>query len=132
ELFGAAAARAYVAQAQARGLATPDIVATLTAFTAWSIADSYRRYCGPINEVLLSGGGARNATLTRMIQIALPEANVHTIDDLLLDADAKEAVAFAVAGYATLHGWPDNVPAVTGADHPVVLGSVKPGYKHRA
>jgi anhydro-N-acetylmuramic acid kinase len=131
ELFGAAEARDYVAQGQARGLATPDIVATLTALTAWSIADSYRRYCGRVDEVLLSGGGARNPTLTRMIQAALPEATVRAVDDLLLDADAKEAVAFAIAGYATLHGWPNNVPAATGAAHPVVLGSLTPGANYR-
>jgi len=131
ELFGSAVARDHVAQAQARGLATPDIVATLTALTAWSIADSYRRYCGRVDEVLLSGGGARNPTLTRMIKAALPEATVRAVDDLLLDADAKEAVAFAIAGYATLHGWPNNVPAATGAAHPVVLGSLTPGANYR-
>jgi anhydro-N-acetylmuramic acid kinase len=131
ELFGSAEARAYVAQAQAVGLDTPDILATLTALTAWSIADSYRRYCGRVDEVLLSGGGARNSTLARMLQAALPEATVRTVDDLLLDADAKEAVAFAVAGYATLHGWPNNLPAATGAAHPVVLGSLTPGDNYR-
>jgi anhydro-N-acetylmuramic acid kinase len=131
ELFGSAEARDYVAQAQARGLATPDIVATLTALTAWSVADSYRRYCGRVDEVLLSGGGARNPTLTRMIQAALPAATVRAVDDLLLDADAKEAIAFAVASYATLHGWPNNVPAATGAAHPVVLGSLTPGANYR-
>jgi anhydro-N-acetylmuramic acid kinase len=131
ELFGSAEASAYVAQAQASGLATADILATLTALTAWSIADSYRRYCGRVDEVLLSGGGARNATLARMIQAALPEATVRTVDDLLLDADAKEAIAFAVAGYATLHGWPNNLPAATGAAHPVVLGSLTPGANYR-
>ena len=73
----------------------------LTAFTAESIADSYRRYCGSVDAVLLSGGGARNLTLTHMIQVALPGAIVHAVDALLLDADAKEALAFAVAGYAT-------------------------------
>jgi anhydro-N-acetylmuramic acid kinase len=66
-----------------------------------------------------------------MIQAALPEATVRAVDDLLLDADAKEAVAFAVAGYATLHGWPNNVPAATGAAHAVVLGSLTPGANYR-
>ncbi|MEO7913686.1 MAG: anhydro-N-acetylmuramic acid kinase [Roseiflexaceae bacterium] len=98
-------------------------MATLIAPTAWSIADSYHSYCGRVDEVLLSGGGARNLTLARMIQAALPEATVRAVDDLLLDADAKEAVA----GYATLYGWPNNVPAATGAAHPVVLGSLMPG-----
>jgi anhydro-N-acetylmuramic acid kinase len=131
ELFGSAEARDYIDQARGRGLATPDIVASLTALTAWSIADSYQRYCGRVDEVLLSGGGARNPTLVRMLQIALPGATVRPVDDLRLDVDAKEAIAFAVAGYATLHGWPNNVPAATGAAHPVVLGSLTPGANYR-
>jgi anhydro-N-acetylmuramic acid kinase len=131
ELFGAAEARRYVAQAQANGLSSESIIATLTALTAWSIADTYRAYCGQVDEVLLCGGGARNPTLVRMIQAALPSAAVRPVDDLSLDADAKEAVAFAVLGYATLHGWPNNVPDATGAARPVVLGSLTPGENYR-
>jgi anhydro-N-acetylmuramic acid kinase len=131
ELFGVAEARAYVAQCQARGLAAEDTIATLTALAARSIADSYARYCGPVDDVLVSGGGARNPTLLRMLQDALPSASVRTVDTLKLDADAKEAIAFAVAGYATLHGWPNNVPAATGATHPAVLGSITPGANYR-
>jgi anhydro-N-acetylmuramic acid kinase len=132
ELFGAAEARAYVAECQARGLGAEDAVATLTALTAHSIADSYRRFCGPIDDVLVGGGGARNPTLLGMLQAAMPDADVRTVDALALDADAKEAVAFAVAGYATLHGWPNNVPAATGAAHSAVLGSITPGANYRA
>ncbi len=62
---------------------------------------------------------------------ALPGAQVRTVDTLSLDADAKEAIAFAVAGYATLHGWPNNVPAATGASHPAVLGGITPGANYR-
>lgn len=131
EVFGAAEAHAYVAQGAACGLAAPDIVATLTALTAWSIADTYQTYCGRVDEVLLAGGGARNPTLVQMIRAALPQATVHTVDERGLNADAKEAVAFAVTGYATLHGWPNNVPEATGAQHPVVLGSVTPGSNYR-
>jgi 1,6-anhydro-N-acetylmuramate kinase len=98
---------------------------------ARSIAESYRRYCRRVDEVLLSGGGACNSTLVRMIQAALHEATVRPVDEVLLDADAKEAIACAVAGYATLHGWPNNVPAATGAAHPVVLGSLTPGANYR-
>jgi anhydro-N-acetylmuramic acid kinase len=82
--------------------------------------------------VLVSGGGARNPTLLRMLQTALPNASVRTVDTLALDAEAKEAIAFAVAGYAALHGWPNNVPAATGASHPAVLGSITPGTNYRA
>jgi anhydro-N-acetylmuramic acid kinase len=132
EQFGVAEARAYVAECQARGLSAEDTIATLTALTARSIAGSYQRYCGQVDEVLVSGGGARNLTLLAMLQAALPGASVRTVDALGLDADAKEAVAFAVAGYATLHGWPNNVPAATGAAHPAVLGSITPGANYRA
>jgi len=132
EQFGASQAHAYVAECQARGLNAEDTIATLTALTARSIADSYQRYCGRVQEVLVSGGGARNPTLLRMLQAALPSASVRTVDTLALDADAKEAVAFAVAGYATLHGWPNNVPAATGASHSAVLGSITPGANYRA
>jgi anhydro-N-acetylmuramic acid kinase len=132
EQFGAAEAHAYVAECRARGLTPEDTIATLTALTARSIADSYQRYCGRVDEVLVSGGGARNPTLLAMLQAALPGSSVHTVDSLALDADAKEAVAFAVAGYATLHGWPNNVPTATGASHPAVLGSITPGANYRA
>jgi anhydro-N-acetylmuramic acid kinase len=132
ELFGVAEAHAYVAQGMTHGLAATDIVATITALTAWSIADTYQTYCAQVDDVLLAGGGARNPTLVRMICAALPQANVRTVDALGLNADAKEAVAFAVTGYATLHGWPNNIPEATGAHHPVVLGSVTPGRNYRA
>jgi anhydro-N-acetylmuramic acid kinase len=132
EQWSQAEARHYVAQAQARGLAPEDIVATLTALTARSIADAYARYLGPVDEALVGGGGARNPALMAMLQAALPATPVRPIDDAGLDADAKEAVLFAVLGYATLHGWANNLPSATGASHPVVLGSITPGANYRA
>ncbi len=130
EQWGVAETRHYVAEASARGLAPDDIVATLTAFTARSIAHAYTTFLGPIDEVLVGGGGARNPTLLRSMQAALPAMAVRPIDDVGLNADAKEAVAFALLGYATLHGWPGNVAAATGATHPVVLGSITPGNNY--
>lgn len=132
ELFGPAEARAIVERARAAGLSPADTVATLTALTAWSIAESYRRFCGPVDEVLLSGGGARNPALRSMIAAALPEARILVADELGLDADAKEAVAFAVLGYACLHGYPAGLPGATGAAEPAVLGSITPGANYRA
>ena len=67
-----------------------------------------------------------------MLREALPGIAVRPIDEFGLDADAKEAVAFALMGYAGLHGWPNNVPAATGATHPVVLGSLTAGANYRA
>ncbi len=131
ELFGPAEARTMVDAALAAGLRPKDAVASITALTAWSVAEAYTAHCGPVDEVLLCGGGARNPTLARMIAIALPGAHVRSADELGLDADAKEAIAFAVLGYATLHGWPNNVPTATGARAPAVLGSITPGANYR-
>lgn len=132
ELFGPAEAGRYIAQASQRGLGPDDIVATLTALTAHSIALAYTQHLGGVDELLVAGGGARNPTLLRMLQAALPDVTVLPLDALGLDADAKEALAFALMGYATLHGWPANVPAATGAAYPVVLGSITPGANYRA
>ncbi len=132
ELFGPAEARAAVAQASAAGLRPEDAVATLTALTAYSIAESYGRACGPVDELILSGGGARNPALRSMLAGALGGVPVRLADELGLDADAKEAVAFAVLGYSTLHGWPNNIPSATGASGPAVLGSLTPGANYRA
>ncbi len=132
EQWGAAEAQRYVAQARARGLTPEDTLATLTALTARSIAMAYRRYLGRVDEVLVCGGGARNPTLLAMLRAALPDTTVRTVDGLGLDADAKEAILFALLAYATVHGWPNNLPAATGATHPVVLGSITPGTNYRA
>jgi anhydro-N-acetylmuramic acid kinase len=132
ELFGPAEARAMVEAALGAGLRPEDAVATLTALTAWSIAEAYARFCGPVDEVVLSGGGARNPALRAMLAAALPGAAVRPADELGLGADAKEAVAFAVLGYAALHGWPANLGSATGARAPAVLGAITPGHNYRA
>lgn len=132
ELFGPAEAGRYIEQAGERGLRPDDIVATLTELTAQSIARAYQQHLGRVDEVLIGGGGARNPALLRMLQAALPSALVQPLDAFGLNADAKEALAFALMGYATVHGWPANVPAATGATHPVVLGSITPGANYRA
>jgi len=136
ELFGAPFAAQAWDQAKARGLADPDIVATLTALTAYSIAYSYRAFLPhQPDEVIISGGGARNPTLMAMLRQALAEVyasdkaapRVVPSDALGLPAEAKEAVAFAVLAYETWHGRPGNLPAATGAHYRVILGSITPG-----
>jgi len=108
-----------------------DVVATATALTAQSIADQYARFLPPVSAIVLSGGGARNATLVAMVRDAvaarLPQpVPVQLFDDLFFDAEAKEAVAFALLGYLHLIGRPGNVPSATGARVPRVLGSYTP------
>ncbi|MHB9130263.1 MAG: anhydro-N-acetylmuramic acid kinase [Armatimonadota bacterium] len=107
-----------------------DLIATVTAFTAESIARAYRDFLlphGAIDEVILGGGGSYNPTLRAMLAERLPGIPVHTHEDHGLSSEAKEAVAFAILGHATLCGVPANVPSATGAAHPVILGHITPG-----
>jgi anhydro-N-acetylmuramic acid kinase len=81
---------------------------------------------GKPDEVLVSGGGARNLTLLKAIQDALPGSRVLTTEALGVPVEAKEAMAFAFLAYESVSGRPGNVPSATGARKEVVLGSVTP------
>ncbi|MGW0188441.1 anhydro-N-acetylmuramic acid kinase [Streptomyces sp. NPDC003362] len=106
-------------------LPAEDVLATLTRLTAETVADAVRRVGG--TEVIASGGGTRNPVLMRDLRERLARVPVRGSDESGLPADAKEAYAFAVLGFLTVHGLPGTVPASTGARHPSVLGSVTPG-----
>lgn len=105
-----------------------DILRTVTCFSAWSIANSYERFIirkeGVIDRVILGGGGAHNETLKEHLRLYLPSCEVLTQEDVGLSSDAKEAVAFAMMGYATLLKKPSNVMSATGASCPVILGNI--------
>ncbi len=106
-----------------------DLVATLTAFTAHSIAEAYRTWVLPqgLDEVFLVGGGANNPALTQAIKEELDSVPVRDGMELGVDPDAREALAFAFLAWAHLHGIAGNIPSVTGAEAPRVLGSLTPG-----
>jgi anhydro-N-acetylmuramic acid kinase len=109
------------------GCTDADIVATATALTARSIADAYRRFMPePVEEVLLSGGGAKNRTLAAMIAEAIAPVRVRAFADVFFDGEAKEAVAFALLAYLYVNREPGNVPRATGAKGPRVLGKLTP------
>jgi anhydro-N-acetylmuramic acid kinase len=119
-------------QAQELGLSGADIVATLTAFTAASIADAYHHFLPAMPaEVVLGGGGANNPVLVAMLVERLAPAHVMTHQALDLDDDAKEAMAFAVLAYEAIHGRPGNLPACTGAGGQTILGKIAPGTNYR-
>lgn len=127
ELFTATYAGDIWAEATARQLPPEDLLATLTAFTARSIAHAYRDFLPAMpEEVIVSGGGANNPTLMQMLAEAVAPARVITSDEVGLPGDAKEAIAFAILAYETWHGRPGNLPAATGADRPVILGQITP------
>lgn len=107
-----------------RDVSDEDIVATATALTAQTMAVGYDRFVRTdLQDVVLSGGGARNPTLVRMIREVMPLRTVRTFDDLFFDGEAKEAVAFAYIALQHMRGLPGNVPAATGAAGPRILGT---------
>ncbi len=128
ELFTSDMAQSLLADGQARGLGPNDIVATMTALTAHTIADAYRRFApAAIGEAVLAGGGSRNPTLVGMIASLLAPAPVLTHEALGIDSDFKEAMIFALLAHETWHNRPGSLPALTGASHPVVMGQITPG-----
>jgi len=115
-------------EARKRRLSAEDMVATATAFTASTIATAYRRFLPRMpDEMILCGGGTHNATLVRMLQEQLAGVRIRSTDEFGISVDAKEAVSFALLAYATIQGIANNVPSVTGADEPVILGKIVPG-----
>ncbi len=102
-----------------------DLLATLTRFSAEAIARSYREALPAMpDEVYISGGGALNPTLMRHLVELLAPIPVQSLAALGVDPEAKEAIAFAVLANQTLFGAAGNVPAVTGARGPRVLGKL--------
>ena len=105
-----------------------DILATVTALTAKSIAQAYERFIYPtadIDEVVVGGGGAYNPTLMKYLRHYLPkQVNLKTHDDYGISNNFKEVMAFALLGYCNYYGIPANLPSCTGASKRVVLGKV--------
>jgi anhydro-N-acetylmuramic acid kinase len=111
-------------RAAVSGLALADQVATLTAFTAETVAAGLRLAGVPVSTVVVSGGGARNPTLLAMIA-ARCGAEVRTAALLGFDGDFLEAQAFAYLAVRRLRGLPSTWPTTTGAPNPVVCGDVE-------
>jgi anhydro-N-acetylmuramic acid kinase len=119
----------YVGKLLARpldaGLAVNDILATVTRYTAETIALGIGKFCSPLPEELyVSGGGLHNKTLMSFIRELLPGCTVRAGDELGIPVDAKEAAAFALLANEAIHGLCNNAPSATGASHPVVMGKI--------
>lgn len=126
ELFG----QAYLANcwqdAKQEQLSTADWLATVSELTVASIIHSYQNYCPQFpEEILLCGGGSRNLYLRQRLQAELTSTKILTTDEMGLDGDYKEAIAFAVLAYWRFQcSIPGNLPQVTGAKQPVLLGEI--------
>lgn len=104
-------------------------IATVTDFTAWAIADSYEKYILPNNQadrLVIGGGGSYNPVLVSMIRQRMKPygVEVNIQEEIGFSSDAKEAVAFALLADCAIAGRCNNIPAVTGASRPVVLGKI--------
>jgi anhydro-N-acetylmuramic acid kinase len=131
EEFGERYAADFLKLCTKEKLSSEDTIATATAFTVESIRDAFEHFVQPRlhaapTDYCVGGGGARNATMMRMLATALApfHCNVTTTDAFGIPAQAKEAVAFALLAYETWHHQPSNVPAATGAQRPAILGQV--------
>jgi len=108
-----------------------DIVATVSELTVQTIVYSYKTWVaprGPIDQVILGGGGAYNLYLVRRLKEELesmdPNIQVLTHEDIGIPNTAKEALAFCILGNEVIGLKPNNVPSATGAQKPVILGKV--------
>jgi anhydro-N-acetylmuramic acid kinase len=108
-----------------RQIADDDLLATVTALTARTVADACRPF--GVSEVVASGGGVHNPTLLAALRDALAPARLTTCDDLGIPVDAKEALLFALLGFLTWHGIPATVPVCTGAHAATLAGHITPG-----
>jgi anhydro-N-acetylmuramic acid kinase len=106
-------------------LAPDGLIATLTELTAVLVARACRDH--ELAELVVSGGGIRNPTLLgRIRELSAPTA-ITLVDEFGISAQAKEACAFALLGFLTVHGLPGTVDGATGASRPAILGSITPG-----
>jgi anhydro-N-acetylmuramic acid kinase len=133
ELFGMEMARGILKRYSKVRL--EDLAQTLTRLTAWSIADAYLHFLPELpDEVIVCGGGADNPMMMRMLgeELAVLKSDftrpappaLRRIDEFGIPNKAKEAASFALLAAATVDGVAANLPSVTGAARPVVLGVV--------
>lgn len=127
EEFGAPFAEEFIARGKKLRIRPADQIHTATALTAASIADAFRRFIfrrTRVDELIISGGGARNPLIVAYLAALLPGVKIMPSDALGVASDAKEAFAFAILAYEAWHQAANNLPSATGARHPAVLGRI--------
>ena len=132
EAFGPPFVAQFRERVHAAEVADLDGLATLAAFTIEAVVQNLRDFVFPqtaVHEVVVTGGGARNAFLMRRLAERLPECLVASSDDIGFPGQALEAAAFAWLAYLTATGRSGNLPAVTGACGPRILGCIVPGKR---
>jgi len=103
------------------------IQATLCELTAITISDAIKQHASDAQTVIVCGGGVHNTALMFRLQCLLDDQQLLSSEDYGIDPDMMEAMGFAWLAKQTLAIQPGNLPSVTGANHPVVLGGIYPG-----
>jgi len=127
ENFGVEALEKIELRARKLKVVGNDLIATVTALTARSIADACHRFIPGFDrgdQLIATGGGAHNPTLMKMLANELPELELMMAADAGVDGDALESIAVAILGYKMLRGRPGNLPSVTGARSQAILGKL--------
>lgn len=104
-----------------------DLIHTATIFTALSVVDALNRFVlskTKISQLIVSGGGARNPLLMCQLEAALAPITLLTSEKFGVPEQSKEAYAFALLAYETIHHRPSNLPSATGATRPAILGKI--------
>jgi anhydro-N-acetylmuramic acid kinase len=112
---------------RARGKRAEDVVHTVALLTPLAVFDAYARFVrrrSPVDEIIVSGGGARNFFFLQSLRELFGGIALGTADAYGMSGDAKEAICFAILANETMAGHPSNLPRVTGARRPVVLGMI--------
>jgi anhydro-N-acetylmuramic acid kinase len=117
---------AYVSEKlNGREISTDDLLATLTALSAETVAADLKKL--GVADLVAAGGGTRNPTLMAELARRLPGLPIETFDVFGIPEAGKEAFVFAIIGFLTVHRLPATVPSCTGARHASILGAVVPG-----
>jgi anhydro-N-acetylmuramic acid kinase len=127
EQYGAACLERILKWARVHRARSEDLIRTATLLTPLSVVDAINRWVRPrarVQQLIVSGGGARNPLMMTQLSVALPQIEVVTSDALGLPSDAKEAFAFALLANETIHGRPSNLQSATGAGQPAILGKI--------
>ena len=126
EAFGPELIDVLISIQQQRGLSVEDLLATCSLWTAKAVGTARRWIKGEIDEVVVGGGGVRNRAIMAHLATVFAPVPVTTFDAIGWDSKSFEAVAFALMAYQAVTGQWGNIPSVTGASHPVILGTIVP------
>lgn len=102
-----------------------DVLATLLEVTVETIAQEVEKF--NLSSLYVAGGGSANKQLMKRMQERLSKCTIRSISELGISTQSKEAIAFALIGFLSMHGLAGQIPSCTGASDGRILGSLTPG-----